>query len=156
MTEAERQFGVANQNYTEYVLHRMDMAFSTCSYIKRTLTNHPELQQYLITVNDLCANLRYIYRQWLLYDDYLDSGAVSGTYPVSYRVSANAVTSEPGRPRFDISKDQLEYLSSLGFKWTEVVALLGVSRMTIYRYTTYKLPYICSIAYVTYRRRVEY
>jgi len=134
LTEAERQFGVANQNYTEYVIHCMDMALSTCSYIKRTLTSS-ELQQYLIAVNDLYANLRYIYRQWLLYEDYLDSGAVSGTYPVSYnRVNAvNAVNSELGRPRFNITKDQLEYLSSLGFKWTEVAALLGVSRMTIYR-----------------------
>ena len=38
-------------------------------------------------------------------------------------------------PIFDISKDkeQLEYLSSLGFHWSEISVLLGVSRMTIYR-----------------------
>jgi len=34
---------------------------------------------------------------------------------------------------FDISREQIEYLSSLGFKWVEIAALLGVSRMTIYR-----------------------
>ena len=40
----------------------------------------------------------------------------------------------PGRPRFDVSKEQLEYLSLLSFKWNEIAVLLGVSRMTVYRY----------------------
>jgi len=115
-------------------MQRLDMAFSTCSYIRRNLTNVSKLQEYLIELNELYSNLRYIYRQWSLYEDYLDSRAVNGTYPVSYRVEVCANNCEPGRPRFDIKKEQLEYLSSLGFKWTEVAALLGVSRMTIYRY----------------------
>ena len=38
-----------------------------------------------------------------------------------------------GRPRFDISYSQLEFLSSLSFSWTKIASLLGVSRMTIYR-----------------------
>ena len=38
-----------------------------------------------------------------------------------------------GRPRFDIGRDQLEYLSSLNFTWTAIASMLGVSRMTIYR-----------------------
>lgn len=33
---------------------------------------------------------------------------------------------------FDVSREQLVYLSSLAFTWTEIAALLGVSRMTIY------------------------
>ena len=39
-----------------------------------------------------------------------------------------------GMPNFLISKDQLEYLSSLGFRWKEITIRLGVSRMTVYRY----------------------
>jgi len=39
LTEGEQQFRIANQNYTEYIIHSMDMALSTCSYIKRTLTS---------------------------------------------------------------------------------------------------------------------
>ena len=39
-----------------------------------------------------------------------------------------------GRPRFDISRDLLLYLMSLSFKWTEIAALLNISRMTLYRY----------------------
>ena len=38
-----------------------------------------------------------------------------------------------GRPAFDISQEQLEYLSSLSLNWSQIAALLGVSRMTIYR-----------------------
>ena len=37
------------------------------------------------------------------------------------------------RPRFEISKDQVVYLASLSFTWTEIAALLGVSRMTLFR-----------------------
>ena len=39
----------------------------------------------------------------------------------------------PGRPKYSISKEQLEYLSSLSFTWPQIAQILGVSRMTIYR-----------------------
>jgi len=48
LTEAEQQFGIANQNYTEYVMQRLDMVFSACSYIMRSLNNVSELQEYLM------------------------------------------------------------------------------------------------------------
>ena len=54
-----------------------------------------------------------------------------------YAYRAPTVTPPPhtrGRPRYLISQDQLEYLRSLGFTWTDVSVLLGVSRMTLYRY----------------------
>lgn len=35
-----------------------------------------------------------------------------------------------GRPS---KADQLEYLRSLSFSWTEISAMLGISRMTLYR-----------------------
>ena len=38
-----------------------------------------------------------------------------------------------GRPRFDVSRGQLEYLSTFSFSWTEIASLLRVSRMTVYR-----------------------
>ena len=38
-----------------------------------------------------------------------------------------------GRPRFEIPKEQLVYLSSLSFSWTDISRMLRVSRMTIYR-----------------------
>ena len=38
-----------------------------------------------------------------------------------------------GRPKCEITSDQLDYLHSLSFSWTEISHLIGVSRMTIYR-----------------------
>ena len=43
-------------------------------------------------------------------------------------------TAQRGRPRFRITRDQLDYLRSLSFSWTEIASLLGISRMTIYRH----------------------
>ena len=39
----------------------------------------------------------------------------------------------PRRPMLLITEDQLEYLRSLNFSWSQIAELLGVSRMTIYR-----------------------
>ena len=49
-----------------------------------------------------------------------------------------AHTGRRGRPKFDIDKEQIEYLLSLSFNWTEIAALLGVSRMTLYRYEVFE------------------
>ena len=43
------------------------------------------------------------------------------------------VSGRRGRPPFWIRRSHLEYLLSLGFTWTEMAALLGVSRLTLYR-----------------------
>ena len=56
----------------------------------------------------------------------------ASTVDFSYRAGIERISR--GRPRFDISQSQLEYLASLSFSWSEIASLLGVSRMTIYRY----------------------
>ena len=53
--------------------------------------------------------------------------------PSAYRVTVMP-TGVRGRPRFQISQEQLEYSHSLSFSWSDVSDMLGVSRMTIYRY----------------------
>ena len=40
----------------------------------------------------------------------------------------------PGRPPRDISIEEVEYFRQLGFTWTKIAELVGVSRSTIYRY----------------------
>jgi len=50
----------------------------------------------------------------------------------SYQVSAE-FTGQRGQPHFVIHREQLLYLISLGFSWTGIVSLLGVSHMTAYR-----------------------
>ena len=34
-----------------------------------------------------------------------------------------------------IAKEQIEYLLSISFTWTDIAVLLGISRMTLYRYS---------------------
>ena len=87
-----------------------------------------ELDEYLTSLHQLLDCVRKLHHKWEDYQDVLDSTIQNVG---AYRASTSA--SGVGRP-FQIQKEQLEYLSSLGFSWTEIATLLGVSRMTIYRY----------------------
>jgi len=68
--------------------------------------------------------------QWKEYRMILDSTSQNATYHVPIQH-----TNEHGRPKFDIDQEQLEYLVSLSFSWSDIAALLGISRTTLYRYT---------------------
>ena len=70
--------------------------------------------------------LRSICQQWETYTDEIQSQQRN-----SYQVPL--VSTRLGRPRFDISQEQLIYLHSLSFSWSQIAAILGVSRMTLYR-----------------------
>lgn len=66
--------------------------------------------------------------------DYIDSEhANARSFEIYYQCPLSHVPGARGRPPFDISRDQLEYLSSLSFSWTQIASILGVSRMTIFR-----------------------
>ena len=38
-----------------------------------------------------------------------------------------------GRPRFRVTKAQIESLREIGFSWSKIAELIGVSRVTLYR-----------------------
>ena len=128
--EAERQHGVANTGYTEYIIERFEYAISVCSDLCVHLRGSPELEDYLLSTEELVGALEDILRRWKDYENTLESGTALRP-ATAHRLSVTSVG--PGRPRFEIAKEQLNYLSSLGFSWSEVSSLLGVSRMTIYR-----------------------
>lgn len=141
LEEAERQYGIANQSYTEYVLERLEVCVHTCRNVRGQLTpgySAGRLQWYQAVFDDLILCLQSIRRKWEEYKDILDSGSCSGT--LAYQVPV-VHTGRRGRPRFDVTKEQLEYLASLSFSWIEIAALLGVSRTTIFRYVPGTLPY---------------
>jgi len=67
----------------------------------------------------------------------------SNSHDAAYQVPIQH-TNERGRPKFDIDQEQLEYLVSLSFNWSEFAALLGISRTTLYRYTEIQAcTYVC-------------
>jgi len=72
---------------------------------------------YILMLNELCSCIRFIYRCWSEYEEILDIGSTHGiATSVSYRPSTSTLTFGVGRPRFDIDKDQLEYLDLNGLK----------------------------------------
>ena len=129
--EAERQYGLANSGYTEYVIERFEYTITVCSDLCDHLRRESELEDYFRSLEELVDALKDILRKWKEYESVLEA-TVTSRPSTAHHLSTVSVG--PGRPRFEISKEQLQYLSSLGFSWTEVACLLGVSRMTIYRY----------------------
>lgn len=86
-------------------------------------TDRGQLKELIVCLQQLAV-------EWQSLKDTLNANELS---PSAYRVTAMP-TGVQGRPRFQISQEQLEYLHSLSFSWSDVSDMLGVSRMTIYRY----------------------
>ena len=81
-------------------------------------------------LEELIICMQQIATEWQTLKDMLDAHEWS---PHAYRAVA-VPTGARGRPRFQITQEQLEYLCSLSFSWNDISEMLGVSRMTIYRY----------------------
>ena len=134
-----RQYGTANEAFSEYALERI----RTCVLNVSTLRDHllqasdPHqshqsvhvFEHYATMLSQLLELLRSISHQWQIHIDQLRSQPSMNSYQAPFTGS----TGVPGRPRFSISRDQLMYLHSLSFSWTQIASILGVSRMTIYR-----------------------
>ena len=85
--------------------------------------------QYSANLSELLECLRSMLREWQDYLNHYQSRSTS-----SYRASLTlSVPSQLGRPRFDISREQLQYLRSMSFTWVQISEILGVSHLTIYR-----------------------
>ena len=105
--------------YANRVLAAMRHLFNIWLHLQRTGTRSPEEITRFKTLRD---NLKAIYE--LLYQL-----PVMGDY--SYRPAVQA-TGERGRPRFLITREQLQCLRNEFNSWTQIASDLGVSRQTIY------------------------
>ncbi len=132
---AERQYGIANLNYSEYVIERLELSINTASSLLETITNSTVADDLCHSLAELIQCLQSSYRRWGEYITFLE-GPSQHYRPL---LTAHSVGGR-GRPRFDVNKSQLEYLESLSFKWTEIASILGISRMTLYRYQWQKSP----------------
>ena len=86
------------------------------------------LRGYCSTLTELLDISQSLSRQYEERVDHIHESRSAHAYSASHTQEFR-----PGRPRFDVSRSQLEYLSSFSFSWTEIASLLGVSRMTVYR-----------------------
>ena len=143
VNESERHYGYSNTQFAEYIIERFHYSINSCNFVHEALTEaaFPVLEDYSSNLQKLIECLKGYCQQWINYEAVLESCC---GVSVSYRAlpEERPNTNYTGRPRYVITKDQLVYLSSLNFKWTEVAAILGVSRMTLYRYFTSCILYI--------------
>ena len=133
LTGADWQYGVANQQYTHYILECLELCTHVCRILRERIASidgDETLTSYVHSLDELLECLRTIRNKWLEYKDLLDLDlAISG---VAYHVPV-VHTGQRGRPRFEVTRGQVEYLASLSFTWSEIATLLGVSRKTLYR-----------------------
>ena len=141
LSSSERHHGTADHNFCEHITGRLEYAIQTCSTILNVFESPlPEMfdeneqeivDHYRRSIQELITHLRVIVQRWVDYEDILDAG-------ISHQFQAHPVIQvvhTGRRPKFMINKEQIEYLFSLSFTWTEISSILGISRMTLYRYT---------------------
>ena len=137
----QRQYGTANESFSHYALERIGISCgsleSVLHQMRTTVAEGSLSSSESATINEYCTLISELIRllhstaqEW---ESYLDQ-LLQVSFDSSMSYSAPTSTSlGPGRPKFQISPDQLQYLSSMSFNWTQIAEMLGVSRMTIYR-----------------------
>ena len=138
-----RQHGTANESFSHYALERIEIACGSLEsvlYQLRTTVSEGSLNssesatvtEYCTLIAELIRHLHSTAQEWQSYLDQLMQLSLSQDSSTSYSAPMSTAVG-PGRPKFQISRDQLQYLSSMSFNWTQIANMLGVSRMTIYR-----------------------
>ena len=139
ISESQRQLGIANEEFVEYIVEKLETGLRNLNSILEVFRNGEEelleeeereiAASYRRDISELISSVQTILSDWNVYQDTFDSD----TQDQGFRFEVVHVPGRRGRPAFGIRRNQLEYLHSLGFTWTEMATLLGVSRMTLYR-----------------------
>ena len=134
VTDLNRRAGAANESYCEYAIERLETCISSVSSLvdllrSRQLETDGEVAHLSVQLAELLQCLRGMHVEWQAFIDgfqHVSPASTSYTAPI-------ILSSGQGRPRFDITHEQLQYLRSMSFSWVQIAKLLGVSIMTIYR-----------------------
>ena len=121
-------------DYSEFVygmLHSCVQVLSRVLFnVSSVVNKSQELTTWQHCLSELIDCCKSLVTLWQNYVDRMDATLVSMAPSDGYVVPITV--HGRGRPQLAISRDQLEYLRSLNFSWSEIARLLGVSRMTIY------------------------
>ena len=126
----ESQIGVANENYVNYIIDRLETGLRNVTVISETLSIACEPE------NELQTEEEEIISRYRGMTDDLSTCIRSLLYQSTqfrYQAQVSHVQGVRGCPSFAIEKNQIEYLRAWHYSWTEIADLIGVSRMTIYR-----------------------
>ncbi len=118
----QREDGKANFSFSEYAVERLEVCIGS-------VLAHPDgegespsvVLRYHSHLQDLKECLQVLYTTWCTY---LDRTSYSSSSSDAYSVAV-VRTSHCGRPKFEISKEQIEYLRSLSFTWQQISELMG-------------------------------
>lgn len=125
----------ASQDQLQYYLERLEMIMSSTERIKSVLlASQPSdadevsiFDHYGTSISEFLLRLSGVYTEIdRSLDNYLSRSAAA------YQPST-LLTGRRGRPRFEITANQLVYLTSLSFTWKKIASMLSISRMTLYR-----------------------
>ena len=134
--QSEQQRGTASEQYALYVIEKLEMSMSNLRLLLGHIDNSIDagnleeeeqvvIQEYKGHLNYLLANLQTLLTEWRLYFD----DRVRMDIHTAYQVPVIR-TGRRGRPKYLITDEQLDHLE---FSWNDISALLGISRMTLYR-----------------------
>ena len=136
LQSAQRQHGIANESFSYYALERIEIScrsLETVLHQMRTSLAEGRMSEgESATVVEYCALLAELIQCLHSTAHEWENRLLQLPNSSSY-LAPTSVPVGLGRPKFHICKDQLEYLSSMSFSWTQIASILGVSRMTIYR-----------------------
>jgi len=126
--DLQRQHGVANERYTEYVIEKLALVHSSVQeihdVIEEALNRSPSdetfchIAEMLRQLKEVIVSLEYIWQEY--------QSSIEERSTTQYSIAVE-YTQQRGRPRFAITREQLEYLHSLSFTWDTIVSILGVS-----------------------------
>ncbi len=135
LQQLHRHFGTANENYALYAVERLEVCVANVRDLRYHLNHGPTtaeasviFEQYDAQLTELLHCLEALCNKWSEYCDEVLQPNVSH----AYRTPTECFGSR-GRPRLCITRNQIEYLKSLAFTWSDMASVIGVSRMTIYR-----------------------
>ncbi len=96
--QAERQYGLANRDYTDYIIERLEFVVNVCSDLFDNIRGVSGLEDYCRSVGGLVgAAIRTILRSWEEYEGVLDAN-LSQRSPLAYHLHPVHSSRQPGRP----------------------------------------------------------
>ncbi len=131
LSQLENTREYPSADFCEYAVDRLELWMSTISHLIEHLSSEVEdgtfVAECIAHFTDLLRHLRIIRREW----EQFFTGDTFKRNRLGYAVGT--IQGEPGRPKYSITKEQLQYLRSMCFSWIQIAALLGVSCSTVYR-----------------------
>ena len=135
LQEANRRFGNASPEYSEYVLERLGIVINAFVSILQPIREREEEE-----LVELCTSLEVAYTccrslvsLWEAYVDDADSNLMNPIENEAPGFRVPRVIQGRGRPSAVVTREQLVYLRSMNFSWTHIAHLLGISRVTLFR-----------------------